>query len=144
VDYLASYNVSPPQRGPWKPSPVPETGPLSALYWLCDRFLRAGAVLRVAHAQRELLTTGVLAIAWQAARERAVAAGGAVMLEAGDTLAAVQAVFAIDDAGRLVADLWPVPEAWLLAWREAGTRDPELLAVMGLGEPELRLLDADE
>lgn len=35
-------------------------------------------------------------------------------------------------------------EGWVRQWRATGTRDPETLAIMGLHEPELALLDADD
>ena len=35
-------------------------------------------------------------------------------------------------------------ETFVRQWRATGTRDPETLAVLGFGEPELALLDADE
>jgi hypothetical protein len=143
VDYLRSYNVTPPQPGPWKPSPVPEVGHLHGIYWLCDRYQRVGAVPSVADCQRELLTAGVLSIAWTQARERAMADGGAVILERADTVGAVQTVFACEDAVELAGPLWADAAAWVLGWREAGRRDAELLERMGFGEPELRLLDGD-
>ncbi len=35
-------------------------------------------------------------------------------------------------------------ETFVRTWRATGTRDPETLAVLGFGAPELALLDADE
>jgi hypothetical protein len=144
VEYLARYNVTPPQPGPWRPSPVPETGYVHNIYWLCDRYQRAGGVPTVADCQRELLTGGCLTRAWQTARERAAADGGAVILERADTVAAVQAVFPVDGAEQLASVLWADARAWSAAWQDVATRDPEVLAVMQLGQSELDLLDADD
>ncbi len=35
-------------------------------------------------------------------------------------------------------------EVFVRQWRATGARDPETLMIMGFGEPELALLDADE
>jgi hypothetical protein len=132
-------------RGVWRAWPEEGLGRVRDVFELCDRRQRGGTVPTVLEVQRELLTGGTLRLAWQRARE-AKDAGRAdtVLLTHDVTVAAVCEAFTCPDAEYLAGPLWAVPEAWRGAWRVCGTCDPALLEVMGLGEPELRLLDADE
>jgi hypothetical protein len=140
--YLRSYGVEPPTAGVWKPWPEEQLGLVHSIYALVDRRQRGGTVPTLLEVQRELLTTSVLTVAWQRARE-AKDAGRAdtVLLTHDGTVAACREVFVCDDAERLAGDLWADPAAWVLAWREVGTDNPELLATMKFTDAEIMLLN---
>jgi hypothetical protein len=149
--YLSSYAVAPPVPGVWKPWPAEENrGPIHPVYALLVRYQAAGQAPDLTTIQREVVVSGVQAVAYQRAceeRDRRVAQGSTnqgIVLDHTGWEQAIRAIVPFDDvdaAERLTGDLWAVPEAWTLAWRTYPPADPQLLATMQFGAAEITFLN---
>jgi hypothetical protein len=152
LQYLQSYDVAPPTPGVWRPWPEENRGPIHAVYAILVRYQAVDQAPSVVVVQREVLVSGVHAVAYQRAREerdQRVAQGSTnqgIVLEAAGWEQAIRAIFPFgdaDDARRLASDLWALPEAWMLAWRAYPPADPQLLATMQFGTAEITFLNTN-